>query len=73
MAATSLHAKNIKLREALEPFAKEAERWSPAWKDRPDPNEHATPWYSYEDEEDRAPTFTIHDLRRARAVLEETK
>ncbi len=61
---TALEAENTRLREALVPFAKEADAW---WSELPD---EARPWIAEPGNVGGADAeFSLHDLRRARAAL----
>lgn len=62
----ALEAENARLREALAPFAKEADAW---WSELPD---EARPWIAEPGNVGGADAeFSLHDLRRARAALGE--
>jgi ATP/maltotriose-dependent transcriptional regulator MalT len=61
-----LHAEYTKLREALEPFAKEAGEWAVEI-----PDDERPMIEGQADDEPAFAEFTVGDLRRARAVLKE--
>ena len=62
----SLTAENEKLREALKPFAAEANEWGYLWRDNFVPV--LTPSATYDGDNEKA-AFTVGDLRRARNAL----